>query len=123
MREMLQQEDQMEQTITPVDFEQERIINVQYTEVLNSSARDVVDHKRRVMDATVAMNRKRHALKITQVCNEDLDTSIERVIRMEAQLHKELVHIQDDTERLKLTRADLKMQVEEYRASANASIC
>ena len=120
---MLQQEDQMEQTITPVDFEQERIINVQYTEVLNSSARDVVDHKRRVMDATVAMNRKRHALKITQVCNEDLDTSIERVIRMEAQLHKELVHIQDDTERLKLTRADLKMQVEEYRASANASIC
>lgn len=39
--------------VTPVDFEQERIKNTQYNEVLDMSAREVVEHKRMVMDATV----------------------------------------------------------------------
>jgi len=111
----LAQEDRMDQ-VTPVDFEQERIKNTQYNEVLDMSAREVVEHKRMVMDATVQMNRQMHDLKVTNNVNDDLDGSIERLMRMETRLSTEMGHIQSESERLKLTQADLKSQVDTYKA-------
>lgn len=62
------------------------------------------------------MNRQMHDLKVTNNVNDDLDGSIERLMRMETRLSTEMGHIQSESERLKLTQADLKSQVDTYKA-------
>jgi hypothetical protein len=71
----MEQEDRMD-SVTRVDFEQLQISNTQFTTALAEGIRAVVDHKRRVMNATTQLNREMSNIKKTTKVNTDLQTQI-----------------------------------------------
>ena len=103
-------------SITRVDFEQLQISNAQYTAALAEGIRNVVDHKRRVMDSTTELNHEMARVKKTNKMNEELYHQIDSVTRMTHILGKEMSHVVTENEKQKRLYAELKEQIVSFRA-------